>query len=394
VIANRPPVAFTQSVSTNFETPTTIFLRGSDPDFDTLTFLIDTPPDHGVLSGTPPNVLYTPNSGFSGADSFVFKTNDGKLDSTAANVSITVRSPCSITAIAFGESKTGDLNNTECFAPHRFGSFADLYTFSGTAGQLVRITMNSNFGPTLILQNPSGTFLSSSSFCSGLSGSACIPFDANFGGVFSLPATGTYTIEATSFNAGFTGNYTVSLSLVPMVTLTVNRAGTGGGTLTSSPFGLISCGSDCSENFISGRSVTLFANPDFNSLFDGWSGGGCSGTGSCFLVINSDTTVTANFKPAAFIATTTPSGGETWKIGSTQTIRWTSNAINGNVNIQLSRNGGTTWTTIIGNTPNDGAQTWKVAKPAAVQQARIRVCGVTSPSTCGMTSNNFTISKK
>ena len=48
------------------------------------------PPAHGTLSGTAPNLTYTPAANYNGADSFTFKVNDGTVDSAAATVSITV----------------------------------------------------------------------------------------------------------------------------------------------------------------------------------------------------------------------------------------------------------------------------------------------------------------
>ena len=77
-------------------------------------------------------------------------------------------------------------------------------------------------------------------------------------------------------------------------TLSVAKAGTGSGTVTSSPAG-INCGADCSEPYNSGTSVTLTASPSGGSTFAGWSGGGCSGTGTCVILISSATTVTATF---------------------------------------------------------------------------------------------------
>src|SRR5262245_46419032 len=53
--------------------------------------------------------------------------------------------------------------------------------------------------------------------------------------------------------------------------LTVNHAGTGSGTVTSSPAG-IQCGSTCSAPFRSGATVTLTASPAAGSVFAGWSG--------------------------------------------------------------------------------------------------------------------------
>src|SRR5262249_24384101 len=62
--------------------------------------------------------------------------------------------------------------------------------------------------------------------------------------------------------------------------LTVTKAGTGSGMVTSSPAG-ISCGSTCSAAFDAGTSVTLMASRASGSRFTGWSGEGCSGTGTC-----------------------------------------------------------------------------------------------------------------
>jgi subtilisin family serine protease len=76
--------------------------------------------------------------------------------------------------------------------------------------------------------------------------------------------------------------------------LTVTKSGTGTGTVTSSPAG-INCGSTCSASFDSGTSVTLTATAAAGSRFAGWSGGGCSGTGTCQVTMNEATSVTATF---------------------------------------------------------------------------------------------------
>jgi hypothetical protein len=76
--------------------------------------------------------------------------------------------------------------------------------------------------------------------------------------------------------------------------LSVIRTGTGSGTVTSVPAG-INCGTSCAANFNSGTSVTLTAAAASGSIFTGWSGGGCSGTGPCSLAISAAGTVTATF---------------------------------------------------------------------------------------------------
>jgi subtilisin-like proprotein convertase family protein len=59
---------------------------------------------------------------------------------------------------------------------------------------------------------------------------------------------------------------------------------------------------------------------------------------------------------------TSPNTNVSWQLGSTQTLTWnvagtTANGMNtANVNILISTDGGTTFTTLVANTPNDGSQ--------------------------------------
>jgi len=87
--ANTGPVANDQSVSTNEDTAKSITLSASDAEGDTLTYTVVSQPSKGALSGTVPNLTYTPNANYSGSDSFTFKANDGTADSNTAMVSIT-----------------------------------------------------------------------------------------------------------------------------------------------------------------------------------------------------------------------------------------------------------------------------------------------------------------
>ncbi|MEM7828420.1 MAG: fibronectin type III domain-containing protein [Candidatus Aenigmatarchaeota archaeon] len=119
---------------------------------------------------------------------------------------------------------------------------------------------------------------------------------------------------------------------IQQYTLTVSKAGTGEGTVISSPAG-INCGSDCTEIYNQGTVVTLTPTPSINSIFDGWSGGGCSGTSICSISINSPTTVCANFSLKTYTITATagsggsisPSGNVAVNYGSDQTFTITPN---------------------------------------------------------------------
>jgi uncharacterized repeat protein (TIGR02543 family) len=99
--------------------------------------------------------------------------------------------------------------------------------------------------------------------------------------------TGTCTITvATAVNV--TASFGVDNSLV------VALSGNGSGIVSSNPAG-INCGNDCSEVFAPDTMVTLTASPATGSSFDGWSGAGCTGTGTCTLTTDVAKMVTATF---------------------------------------------------------------------------------------------------
>ncbi len=88
---NTAPAAGNQAVITGVDTAKPITLTGSDADGDALTFTVTSGPAHGALSGVAPSLIYTPGAGYSGRDSFTFKVNDGRVDSSFdGTVSITV----------------------------------------------------------------------------------------------------------------------------------------------------------------------------------------------------------------------------------------------------------------------------------------------------------------
>ncbi len=88
--SNSAPTADAQSVSLDEDTSSAVTLTGSDPDGDALSFSVTGGPSNGSLSGTAPNLTYTPDANFNGADSFTFVVNDGTVDSAPATVNITV----------------------------------------------------------------------------------------------------------------------------------------------------------------------------------------------------------------------------------------------------------------------------------------------------------------
>jgi hypothetical protein len=74
------------------------------------------------------------------------------------------------------------------------------------------------------------------------------------------------------------------------------KTGLGSGTVTSLPAGLINCGADCNETFISNDSITITAAAAPGSVFVGWQGN-CSGVlPDCNLLMSGNRSVSAEFR--------------------------------------------------------------------------------------------------
>lgn len=90
---------------------------------------------------------------------------------------------------------------------------------------------------------------------------------------------------------------------VTCLSLSVSKAGTGVGTVTSNPAG-ISCGSDCSEYYSANTSVTLGASSGSGSTFGGWSGNADCSDG--VVTLSANRSCTATFAAAVRVIWLTP----------------------------------------------------------------------------------------
>lgn len=91
-VGNCPPTAFGQSVTVEMDTATSITLTAFDVDGTIAAWNVASPPEHGDLTGTAPNLTYTPDGLFLGNDSFAFTVDDDQAaTSEVATVSILVR---------------------------------------------------------------------------------------------------------------------------------------------------------------------------------------------------------------------------------------------------------------------------------------------------------------
>src|SRR6185295_13949409 len=124
-------------------------------------------------------------------------------------------SGCTVSPITIGQTINGALSAGDCFSPIRStqasGNYrADRYSFTGTIGQQLVITLNSaQFDTYLYLLGTDGNLVAQDEDGGGGTNSRIPAFSGNF----TIPVTGTYTIEVTSSLSNVTGNYSVDLSV-------------------------------------------------------------------------------------------------------------------------------------------------------------------------------------
>ena len=150
---NDAPVANAQSVTNLEDLPVALTLTGSDVEGSSLTYTVLVGPTNGVLTGTAPNLTYTPDTNFFGGDSFTFKVSDGTVDSAAATVSLTV------TAVNAAPSITFATNNLVVLEDSGAGSFTNFATYqtgpANEASQAITNVVTSNDNASLFDVAPS-----------------------------------------------------------------------------------------------------------------------------------------------------------------------------------------------------------------------------------------------
>jgi len=88
---NDAAIAQGQNITLDEDTSIHIVLTATDVDSPLLLYTIEQGPSNGVLSGSAPNLVYTPNENYSGVDTIMFSANDDQLVSNIATVTIDVQ---------------------------------------------------------------------------------------------------------------------------------------------------------------------------------------------------------------------------------------------------------------------------------------------------------------
>jgi hypothetical protein len=232
------------------------------------------------------------------------------------SVTITGTNLASATSVKFGASAATIVENTatqiKVTAPSCVAGTVDVTvtTVGGTSANTAADDYTCVVAPTVTGLSPNkgplaaGNSVTITGF--NLANAAQVKFGASTATIVentatqikvTAPAGAAGTVNVSVITAGGTSannpsdDYTYQVEAYSLI---INNVGSGGGSVTCD-------GGSCAPSYTAGTQVTLVGSPSSVSTFNGFSGGGCSGTGPCVVTINATTVVTATFnaKPVA-----------------------------------------------------------------------------------------------
>ena len=159
-----------------------------------------------------------------------------------------------------------------------FGYSIQVQDFNGD-GKLDLAIATDNGTVSLLLGNGDGTFQPKQDIVAPCCSASLGDFNAD--GKLDLSLGGTIVLNTAS---------------IPSFTFSLDLTGAGSGTVVVTP-GFV-CSSQCSHNYAKGANLTLTPKPAAGSVFSGWTGAGCSGTGPCTFTLSTQVSVTADFELA------------------------------------------------------------------------------------------------
>ena len=184
-VPNRAPTANSQTVPATEDIAASVTLSGTDPDGGSLSFTLvpNGGPSNGTLTGTAPNLAYTPRPDFNGTDTFAFTVSDGTLTSAPATVTVQVapvNDPPTATPQTFRTAASTPVNITLAGNDPDGDTLTPAFVVGSgpTNGSLV-------VSGTILTYTPNAAFIGTDSF----------RFTVNDGTVTSAQATVTIIVE-------------------------------------------------------------------------------------------------------------------------------------------------------------------------------------------------------
>ncbi len=344
ISAINRPVAKSQSVIVNYNTPKSVQLSASQTQTQSIvTFNIVSPPTHGTLTGTAPNLTYTPANGYTGADTIGFQVVDSDAGTSLASmVNLTVLPAAPVLSYS---------------------------SASGTVGVPMSIT------PTLQTNGDSATACSATvtpALPAGLSvstvpaSSASTPAACVISGTPTASAsTATYTIQVS--NAGGSATATVSITIISLPPVLSYASSTGTPGVVGSPMSVAPSTLTANATSITGCAIQgSSSQTTFNTA------GFTLSPTTCIITA----TPSSTFPPTTFTIVATNSSGLT-STPTTVTL-----AVNNYPALSYTGSGGTTATV---NSPMSITPTTLSAVSGTIQS-----CGVVNTIAYPNAQSDFT----
>ena len=261
---NDAPVAFESSTTVIEDGSVTVALNAIDPDSPNLTFAVVTDPANGTVTiNANGTYTYTPNANFNGTDSFVFRANDGLLDSNSVTNTIVVN-PVNDAPTQVADQGNVAITEGDAVSLNFAGNFADVdsdaLTYSAT-GLPSWLTLNATTGAL-----------------SGTSGSA---------------DSGVYNITVSASDGSFSASDSFTLTvnnenIAPIVSapVTLDAIAEDSAAITITSAQLLANASDADGNTLSVTGLTASSGTLSNNG---------SGTWSFTPAANDDSSVTLSY---------------------------------------------------------------------------------------------------
>ncbi|QDV83740.1 Ig-like domain-containing protein [Planctomycetes bacterium TBK1r] len=218
---NTAPTAnndsFSSGAGSTLDVPVTqgLLANDSDPENDNLTATVVSNPSGGRLElSLDGSFSFTPNSGFTGTDSFTYRVHDGKLFSSTATVSITIDST---NAAPSATNDTYSVNEGQTLTVNSATGVLSNDSDADNDSLTATVVSQPSNGTLTLSSEGSFTYVPNANF----SGSDTFTYRANDGDLSSNVATVSITVDATnSAPSGSSDNYSVDEGR----TLVVNAA--------------------------------------------------------------------------------------------------------------------------------------------------------------------------
>ncbi len=153
--ADYPPRAYSKTVMVYGTGGTAITLSGEDFESSSLTFNVTSQPTKGTLSGTAPNLTYTPTG--SGSDTFRFTVNDGSQDSTEATVTLALIPKSGSDLKVWDGSQDNAWTSAANWTANAVPDSNDAVLFNSTSTANLSTVLNGDRSiDWLVVENPSG----------------------------------------------------------------------------------------------------------------------------------------------------------------------------------------------------------------------------------------------